>query len=224
MKFKNRREAAALLAEKLKHQKGKCPLVLAVPRGAIEMGQVVSERLGGDLDVLLVHKFSHPLMPEYALGSVSEDGEVFLGEGSRRMSFAEGELSGFIDEEMRALYEKRDLYTPFRQPIDARGRVVIIVDDGIATGATLMVGIQSLQARGAARVIVAAPVASQEAVMMLLNEGVEVVVLSVPHEFTAVGQHYEDFDQVTNETVIEVLKANRRMPRDRSQFSPEARD
>ncbi len=207
MEFTDRLQAAHRLADKLKEQWGKNPLVLAVPRGAVPMGKIIADRVGGELDVELVHKFGFPSNPEFALGSVTEDGSIFLGIGAERYGLSEKDVERSAQIEIEKLRDRRRLYTPHHSAIDPKGRVAIIVDDGIATGATMTAAVRSLQSKGASRIIVATPVASSEAVRRLLNEGAEVVCLEIPEDFLSVGRFFEDFSQVSDQTVIETLRS-----------------
>lgn len=206
MMFHDRIHAARLLVEKLEDQKGKHPLVLAIPRGAVPMARVIAEGLGGDLDVVLVHKFGFPENPEFALGSVTEEGAIYPGIGAERSGVSEKSMECFAHEEIRKLKLKREMYTPHHQPKDVAGRLAIIVDDGIATGATMTAAVKALQSRGAARIIVATPVASPEAVRRLVCEGAEVRALDIPTGFMSVGDFFEDFSQVSDDEVIRTLR------------------
>jgi predicted phosphoribosyltransferase len=207
--FKNRLEAAKQLSESLKDFRGHRPLVLGVPRGAVPMAALIARELGGDLDIVLVHKVGHPDHPEFAVGSVTEEGDVLLGEGARRLGMSEQDLEEQALAEIRELRRRRNLFTPGRGAIAVQGRVVIIVDDGIATGATMTAAVRSLKEKQAARIIVATPVATAEAVERLRLEGAEVRVLSLPRVFYAVSQFYDEFAQVEDDEVVEVLNRTR---------------
>jgi predicted phosphoribosyltransferase/predicted esterase len=205
-RFTDRREAAELLADRLEPElSGYGALVLGVPRGAVPMARIIADRVGGELDIVLVHKFSSYRHPEFALGSVTEEGGVYLGPGADRLNVGEKQIEAAAHDEIRRLHEKRALLTPGRQPVEVAGRIVAIIDDGIATGATMIAAVRSVREKGAARVIVAAPVASDEAVRKLAAEGAEIVTLSVPDLFYAVSEFYDDFEQVDDEEVIKAL-------------------
>lgn len=219
MEFTDRIQAAHKLAKELEGQKGKHPLVLAVPRGAVPMAKIISDHLGGELDVILVHKFGFPGNPEFALGSVSEDGAIYLGIGAERYGLNEDDVEGSAMTEIKKLQAKRRLYTPHRSHKPVSGRLVIVVDDGIATGATMTAAVRSLQDQGASRIIVATPVAAGEAARRLHNEGAEVCILKIPEEFLSVGQFYEDFSQVSDSEVIRILKEDRGTSSQASVFS-----
>lgn len=201
VRFKDREEAAYELVPRLLDLKGQKPIVLGVPRGAIPMAKIVADALGGELDVMLVKKLGHPLHPEFALGSVTEDGHILLGIGASQYGFSQ---EYFETEALRTaedLQRKRQLYTQGKTPIPVAGRNVVVVDDGIATGATMLAAVQSLKEHGAGRIVVASPVASPQAIMLLEREGVEVRALKVPEHFGAVGYYYESFAQVSDAEV-----------------------
>ncbi len=207
MFFQDRVQAAELLAEKLTALKGKNPLILAVPRGGLPLGAVLADRLGGELDVVLVHKIGAPENPEYAIGSVSEFGQIYRT-GPAELG-GPGTYSRYIDEqakhEIERLKQRRKAYSPVHPPADPRGRVVVIVDDGIATGSTLLAAVRAIRALNPQRLIVAAPVASTSSVDLLRPEVDELVVLDVPEDFFAISQFYESFPQVSDEEAISIL-------------------
>lgn len=208
MGFQNRDIAAIQLAEVLEDLSKDNPLLLAIPRGAVPMTRLIRDRIGGDLDIILVHKFGYPDQPEYALGAVTEEGEVILGMGAQRMGLNTNDVSEAALSEIRKLKEKRRLFTPERPtPLDPSGRTVIVVDDGIATGATMTAAVRSLHHKGASRIVVATPVASPEAVRILQGEGAEVRSLMVPEYFYSVSQFYDEFEQISDEEAIAALHA-----------------
>jgi len=205
MVFEDRRQAAELLAERLKEYRGRNPLVMGIPRGGVVMGRVIADRLGGDLDVVLVHKLGAPGQPEVAVGAVDEDGNVFISD------FARGAVSPkYIEEErqrqLAELHRRRARYTPQGERTDPAGRITIVVDDGLATGATMKAALLSLRKRKPAELVAAVPVAAPEAFAAVGRLADRVVCLSVPEFFMAVGQFYHDFHQVTDEEVIETLR------------------
>lgn len=203
--FRDRDQAARLLEQRLSRFHGARPVVLGIPRGAVPMAKIIADALEGDLDIALVHKFTHPGHPEYALGSVTEEGGVYLGLGAERAGLDESDIAESARIEIAKLSAKRKLFTPHRRPVDVGGRIVIIVDDGIATGATMTAAVRSAREKGAAQVIVATPVASNDAVRRLEHEGAEVVSVLVPEVFFAVSEFYEDFAQVSDAEVVQAL-------------------
>jgi predicted phosphoribosyltransferase len=205
MTFRDRDEAAAELVEKLSAYKGQHPLILAIPRGAVPMGKIVAERLGGELDVVLVHKLGAPGNPEYAIGSIDEAGQVALTGDGKAIASKEY-LESEKEAQLETLKKRRAMYTPVRPPIDPNDRVVIIVDDGIATGSTMLAAIQYVRAKHAKKVVVAVPVAARDSLKRVREVADEVICLHSPVLFFAVGQFYENFAQVSDEEVVAFLK------------------
>lgn len=203
MQLRSREDAAALLAERLASYRGQHPLVLGVPRGAVPMARVIAEALEGDLDVVLVRKLRAPRQPELAVGALDEQGTILRGEYAHEMP------EDYLREEVRAqaavLRERRTQYTRARTPVDPAGRIVIIVDDGIATGSSMLAAIRSVRARQPRTIVVATPVAAPSALARIRREADEVVCLLSPEHFMAVGQFYDDFSEVTDDMVVEAL-------------------
>jgi len=205
MIFENREQAARLLARRLSvYYRNKNPLVLGVPRGAVPMAKIIADALGGELDVVLVHKLGHPLQPELAIGAIDENGNLVLAE------HAQGVDAEYIEAEKKRQVEilrrRRAEYTPYRPPIDPRGRFVIVVDDGIATGSTMTAALRAVRAQKPKKVIAAVAVASPEAARAMLHEADAMVCLKVPLDFYAVGQFFVEFGQVTDEDVVAILQ------------------
>ena len=205
MPFQNRAEAAALLAEKLAAYQGKNPLVLAIPRGAVPMGKIIAEQLGGELDVVLVRKLRAPYNPEFALGSIDETGWAYVADYAASAGGSEAYLAGEKQYQLETMRRRRAQYTPVHPPIDPKGRSVIVVDDGLATGATMISALHALRAKQPAKLICAVPVAPPDTLDKIASYADEVVCLEAPHYFQAVGQFYRDFPQVEDEEVIEIL-------------------
>ena len=203
MRFKNREEAAARLAERLAAYRGLHPLVLGVPRGAVPMARIVADALAGDLDVVLVRKLRAPAQPELAIGAVDETGAVLKGQYFELAS--DEYVRGEVRTQREILGKRRDLYTRAQGAIDPAGRVVIIVDDGIATGSSMLSAIRSVRTRRPQKVVVAIGVAPPASLAGMRAEADEVVCLHAPEEFYAVGQFFEDFSEVTDEMVVAAL-------------------
>ena len=200
----NREDAARHLAAELKRFKQARPLILAIPRGAVPMGRVIADLLDADLDVALVHKIGAPHNPEYAIGAVSEFGDILLSDAST--FFDEPYIASQAQQEIDKLRRKRREYTPIRPPQDPKGRLVILVDDGIATGSTMLNAIRTARKQGASRVIVASPVAAAVVRDRLAREADEVILLETPQDFGAVSAFYDDFRQVSDADVREALQ------------------
>ena len=204
MRFKSREHAAELLVERLRASyQNKNPLVLGIPRGAMPMAKIIAEGLAGELDVVLVHKLSHPDQPELAIGAIDEEGNAFVSEWASDLGaeFFEAEKRRQLD----VLHRRRAKYTPLRAPIDPRGRIVIVVDDGIATGSTMTAALRAVRVKEPRKLVGVAAVASTVAARAMLRECDEMVCLNIPAHFYAVGRFFDDFDQVSDEEVIAIL-------------------
>lgn len=204
--FADREEAAGMLAQRLAEYRGRNPLVLAIPRGAVPMGKVLAERLQGELDLVLVHKLGAPFDPEYALGAIDETGRVYLDP-----DLPEGMEDGFSLEQVKtrqleALRKRRADYTPFMQAIDPRGRVAIVVDDGLATGATMIAALNATRAREPAELICAVPVAATQSLEKVRPLADQVVCLHATPHFGAVSLYYRQFRQVEDADVTAILQ------------------
>jgi len=204
--FHDRDEAAAKLAHALQPYKGKQPLILAIPRGAVPMAKIIADALDGEFDVVLVRKLRAPDYPELAIGSVDESGWTYIADHAKSV----GADSEYIETEkqvqMATIRERRAQYTPVRPPIDPAGRIVIVIDDGLATGATMISALHGLRSRKPARLICAVPVSPPETLRKITALADEVVCLMSPDNFRAVGQFYVDFPQVMDEDVITLLR------------------
>lgn len=206
--FRDRNEAATRLADKLKAYRGKNPLILAIPRGAVPMAKIIAEKLEGDFDVVLVRKLRAPHQPELAIGSVNESGWTY------QSNFAElyGANRDYIEAEkrlqMETIRQRRAQYTPIRPPLDPAGRIVIVIDDGLATGATMISALHGLRASQPAKLVCAVPVAPPDTLDKVADMADEVVCLEVPEFFQAVGQFYQHFPQVDDDEVIKILKGS----------------
>jgi len=207
MRFRNREQAAILLADHLAEYRGQHPLVLGVPRGAVPMARVIADALEGDLDVVLIRKLRAPGQPELAIGAVDERGTVLRG---RYFNIASDE---YVREEVRTQVEilrmRREQYTRAHAAVDPAGRTAILVDDGIATGSSMLSAIRFIRTRNPAKVVVAIAVAPPSSLARIETEADEVACLLTPDDFSAVGQFFEDFSEVTDDMVVAALARSR---------------
>ncbi|EON15286.1 phosphoribosyltransferase [Pandoraea sp. SD6-2] len=203
--FFDRADAGRQLARALSHYAGKFPLILGVPRGGVPIAAVVADVLGGDLDVVLVRKLRAPGNPELAIGAVDESGRTFLTPYARMGNVESAYIQHERAAQLETLRWRRACLTPGRRSIDARGRVVIVVDDGVATGASMIAALQAVRQCEPARLVCAVPVAPQDAVRELASYADEVVCLNSPAEFGAVGEFYRSFAQVSDDEVLACL-------------------
>jgi predicted phosphoribosyltransferase len=204
--FDSRDDAARRLAEALGAYRGRRPLVLAIPRGAVAMGAVIAAALGGELDVVLVRKLGAPHNPELAVGAIDETGWMHVEPHARQCGADAAYLAREKAEQLERLRRRRAAYTARRAPLDPRGRVAIVVDDGLATGASMVAALHSVRARQPARLVCAVPVASPDALERVRRLADDVVCLAAPQDFAAVGQFYRRFDQVEDEEVVSILE------------------
>lgn len=206
MQFADRRHAAQLLAERLAPYKGKNPLILAIPRGAVPMAKIVADALDGEFDVVLVRKLRAPFSPEFAIGSVDESGWTYIGDYAASAGGTKEYIESEKQTQLETIRKRRAQYTPIRPPIDPAGRIVIVIDDGLATGSTMISALHSLRARNPAKLICAVPVSPPDTLEKVANMADEVVCLETPEYFQAVGQFYAEFPQVEDEEVVDILK------------------
>ena len=222
MVFRDRIDAAEQLAEALAAYRGQHPLVLAIPRGAVPMGRVIAQRLRGDLDVVLVRKLRAPFSPEFAVGAIDETGWAYIAPHAGQA----GADARYLDEEKAAqletLRKRRAAYTPDRAPIDPLDRIAIVIDDGLATGATMIAALHAVRARRPAKLVCAVPVGAPDSIEAVRPFADEIVCLDTPWDFGAVGRFYRNFDQVEDDEVIELLRQSEQSPA-RDQAGPAQR-
>jgi len=208
MRFADRADAGRRLAAALTIHADRKPVVLALPRGGVPVGAAVAAALGAPLDLVLVRKIGAPGQPELALGAVVDGGAPLVVRNPRILA-ATGTSAAEFDaigaRELAEIERRRVRYLGARAAVDIAGRVAIVVDDGIATGATMRAALRATRRRHPARMVLAVPVASPAALASLRPEVDEVVCLASPEDFLGVGQFYDDFRQVTDDEVMALL-------------------
>ena len=205
--FRDRREAGHVLAEELASYRGRDHLlVLGLPRGGVPVGWEVAAFLRAPLDVFLVRKLGVPQWEELAMGALATGGGVVVNDNlMRSLGISEAQLQTAIDRETEELHRREGAYRGGRAPADIAGKTVILVDDGIATGASMLAAVRAVRAADPAQVVVAVPVGPASACQQLAQEADDVVCATMPPGFEAVGQVFEDFHQVTDDEVRELL-------------------
>jgi putative phosphoribosyl transferase len=208
--FYDRTDAGRRLAKLLKRRiQGPC-IVLAIPRGGVVVGYEVAKELGCPLDVVISRKVGAPAQPELAVGAVAEDGVVFVDEEiAGLVSVSRDYVERRAREELREVRRRAEEYRGGREMPDLSGKTVILVDDGLATGLTMMAAVHMARNKGAEKVVVAVPVSPPETVAKLRRHADEVICLETPTNFYAIGQFYERFDQLTDEETNSILRKSR---------------
>jgi putative phosphoribosyl transferase len=213
--FRDRPSAAALLAEALRGAGiEEDSLVLAIPRGGVPIGAIIAKELGLELDIIVAHKLGAPGNPEFAIGAATSDGTILVEPWARgEPGVNDRYLQAEAAEQVHRARAREERLRRGRPRADLAGRTVVIVDDGIATGATVRAAIQAARAHGAKRVVVAAPVAAAESAQRLREQADEVVVLATPEPFFAVGLWYRHFEAVDDDEIATTLEATAAEPR-----------
>lgn len=205
--FRDRIDAGRLLAESLRGYARKDVLVLGIPRGGVPVAAEVARRLDAELDIVVARKLGTPQEPELAMGAVTANGGRFLNdEILRRLAVSEEDLEAVTIRERAEARAREKRFRAGRPPARIEGRVVIVVDDGLATGATMRASVRSIRKRRPSRLIVAVPVGSREACAALREEVDEIVCPYVPEYFGAVGFFYENFEPTEDADVKEILQ------------------
>ena len=205
--FRDREAAAAALADALHHYRGTHPLVLAIPRGGVPLGRVVADALGGELDVVLVRKLGAPHNPELAIGAVDALGHVVLDPDARLTGADDAYIADETARQRAVIAARRRAYAADHAPIAVPGRTVIVVDDGLATGATMRAALLAVRAQHPAQLVCAVPVAARDSLEAVTRLADDVVCLATPEPFHAVGLYYRDFPSVEDDEVMRVLGA-----------------
>lgn len=207
--FQDRKDAGRRLAEALARHRGEDVVVSALPRGGVPVAAEVARRLDAPLDLLLVRKIGVPAQPELAMGAVMDGAEPTVVRNEliiRQAWVSAAEFQTVCDRELAELERRRRVYLADREPVPVGGRTVILVDDGIATGATMRAAIAGLRKRGPKMIVVAVPVAPSDTIERLRREADEVVCLEEPAPFHAIGLYYLDFRQLGDEDVTNAIR------------------
>ena len=207
MLFKNREDAALKLSGALKKFKNdKNTIVLALPRGGVIIGDILAKELNLELDVIIPKKIISRTFEELAVGAVCED-SIYLNEQLiKDLNISDEYIEKEIQKEKNEALKKNKLYRKNKKSLELQDKTIILVDDGIATGATMLVAIEAIKAKKAKRIIIVTPIAPYPIVSILKTKVFEVLCLYIPDTFFAIGQFYENFEQVTDEEVIAILK------------------
>jgi putative phosphoribosyl transferase len=219
MQFRDRQSAGQQLAETLRTRQDEGalpdPVVLALPRGGVAVAAEVARALDAPLDVLVVRKIGAPFQEEFGVGAlVGDDDPFFDADALDRLGLGARDLAPVVMRERAELHRRERLYRQGRPAPDLRGHTVIVVDDGLATGVTAHVALRSVRRRAPRRTVLAVPVGSPEAVRLLRPEADDVICLYQPTAFMAVGLWYENFDQLTDDDVLEALRTGHRHARE----------
>ena len=206
--YADRRQAARQLSESLAGYQAYCPLILGIPRGGVVVADTIARELKTDLDIVLTRKLGAPGNPELAIGAVAENGRIHLQhEIAEKVGADEDYIEHEIARQLVEIEARRQRYRRALPKVPVEGRTVILVDDGVATGATMQASLWAARDEGPKEVIIAVPVGAQDAIERLEHEADDVVCPYVPPYFYAIGQFYADFGQVDDEEVIEILQA-----------------
>ncbi len=206
--FRNRQDAGRRLAETLHAYAGSDAIVLALPRGGVPVAAEVATRLGLPLDVFIVRKLGVPGDAELAMGAIASGGVRVLNDGVvRGLSIPEHVVEAVAQAEAAELERRETAYRGARPPLDVRRRTVVLIDDGLATGATMRAAVHALRVRRAARIVVAVPVGAPATCHMLAAEADDLICAMAPEPFLAVGYWYEDFAQTTDTEVQALLSS-----------------
>jgi predicted phosphoribosyltransferase len=220
--FRDRHDAGRRLVALLERSRREHPVVVGIPRGGMPVAAEVAHALGAPLDVAVVRKIGAPQNPEYAIGALAEGGVHVLSEQAvHALRLTEDERAALVARIECELEQRLRRYRGDRAPIELTGRTVILVDDGLATGRSALAAVRSLRRRGAARVILAVPVAARQSAQSLGDEADEVVCVKIPADFWAVGHWYEDFSPTTDAEVAALLAAGNPDPGRRPGGNPD---
>jgi predicted phosphoribosyltransferase len=215
--FYDRKDAALQLAEVLEKYKDKNVIVLGIPRGGAVTGYYVAAHLNAAFSLVISRKLGHPANPEYAVGAVAEDGTIHLNKYAMQ-EVRQGDIDTAVAQQKKEIQRRINILRDGQPLPEIKNKIVMIVDDGIATGATIFAAIKMCRKKGATKIIVAAPVSGNDIIKELEKEADEVVILETPFLYHAVSQVYESFQQVTDEEAKELLQ---RWDKEKSSQKPE---
>lgn len=208
MSFRNRSDAGRKLAARLTKYQDQRPVILALPRGGVPVAAEVAAALDAPLDLILVRKIGAPAQPELAMGAVVDGAAPIIVRNEDVIRFSgveEAEFTAVCDEELAEIERRRRRYIGGRERIDVKGRLVIVIDDGVATGATTRAALQAIRMRQPRKLVLAVPVAPTDTITVLQGEADEVICLEDHEIFGAIGYFYDDFRQTTDQEVIDLL-------------------
>jgi putative phosphoribosyl transferase len=209
--FQNRSQAGQLLAGELVDLRNKKPVVLGIPRGGIVVAKTLAQEIGADLDIVISRKLGAPGQSELAIGALAENGEVFLNRHVLEELFVPGAyLEQEKEHQMAEIKRRSELIRAILPKVTLAGRMVVVTDDGVATGATMQAAVWAIRQENPQKLIAAIPVASEEAVSKLGEDVDELICLRMPPNFMAVGQFYIRFEQTTDEEIMEILRQEQR--------------
>ena len=213
MPFSDRRDAGRRLAERLSDLGLTDPVVLGLPRGGVPVAYEVALALRAPLDVVVARKIGAPHQPELGVGALAEGGVTVFDDATlRHLGLAAGDVAATVTLETAELERRVRRYRGGRNPVDVKGRAVVVVDDGLATGVSARAALRSVRAREPGRLVLAVPVGPVDAEDLMRADADDVVVVEAPPRLTAVGQWYADFTQTSDEAVLELLAAANRSP------------
>jgi predicted phosphoribosyltransferase len=225
MPFKNRSEAGQKLARALSNYKDQHPVILALPRGGVPVAAEVAATLNAPLDLILVRKIGVPFQPELAMGAVVDGGAPIIVRNEDVVQSAgidETQFKAVCDGELAEIERRRQRYLGGRERVDVVGRTAVVIDDGIATGATMRAALRATRMRNPTKLVLAVPVAPSESIVEMREEADEVICLEDHEFFGAIGYYYGDFRQISDEEVIEILERFLPKPKERETQPPAA--
>lgn len=215
MPFRDRADAGRKLAAALGHYENTHVVVLALPRGGVPVAAIVAAALEAPLDLIFVRKIGLPAQPELAMGAVVDGAGapvVRNEEVMRRAGIGEADFAAACERELREIERRRKRYLQNRQTVPIEGRIAIVIDDGLATGATMRAALRAVRARKPAKLVLAVPVGPSDTLEAMQDEADELVCLERYDGFDAIGFYYDDFSQVSDEEVVEIHARSRRGP------------